>query len=242
MNILEVIRGWQIKAKSITSPEGTDILPARGGLPGPAFFPEGFGLQNPRADALWPDIMAVGHNFGCEDYRNEIDTAGREDDKATWRNLRRLLADADVPMESCFMTKWFVGLQPGNKQVGEFLSHPDSRFERESSELLLEEIRTLKPHVILLLGLPVVGRAHRIMPTLKPWADALNWSAVDSSSLGPIAYGVGIPGSEVRTNVVALLHPSFSPSNQRYRRAVFPVKKPGVEMIRNAVARTATRG
>jgi uracil-DNA glycosylase len=183
--------------------------------------------------------MAVGHNFGCEDYRNEINGAGREDDKATWRNLRLLLADADVPIESCFMTNWFVGLQPGDKQVGEFLSRPDSRFERECGELLLEEIRTLKPHVILLLGLPVVGRAHRIMPTLRPWADAPNWRVVDSSSLGPVAHAVEIPGTEVRTNVVALLHPSFSPSNQRHRRAVFPVEKPEVAMIRSASAGTS---
>jgi hypothetical protein len=104
--------------------------------------------------------------------------AGREDDKATWRNLRRLLANADVSMDSCFMTNWFVGLQPGGKQVGEFLSRPDSRYERECRELLLEQIRLLKPEVILLLGLPVVGRAHRIIPDLNPWADAPNWSEV----------------------------------------------------------------
>jgi hypothetical protein len=241
MNVLEVIGGWQMKAKSITPPQGTGILPARCGLPGTAFFPEGLGLQNPTADALWPNIMAVGHNFGCEDYRNEINAAGREDDKATWRNLCRLLTAADVPIESCFMTNWFVGLQPGSKQVGEFLSRPDSRYERECSELLLEQIRTLKPHVILLLGLPVVGRAHRIMPTLQPWADAPNWSVVDSSSLGSIAYGVEIPGTGVKANVVALLHPSFSPSNQRHRKTVFPVEKPEVGMIRRAAAGTAAR-
>jgi len=68
-------------------------------------------------------------------------------------------------------------------------------------------------------------------------ADALNWSVVDSSSFGAVAYGVEIPGTEVRANIVALLHPSFSPSNQRYRRAVFPVEKPEVEMIRSATAR-----
>jgi hypothetical protein len=238
MNILEVIRGWQIKARSIAPPQGTDILPARGGLPGPAFFPEGLGLQNPTGEAAWPNIMAVGHNFGCEDYRNEINASGREDDKATWRNLRRLLTDANVPFESCFMTNWFVGLQPGNKQVGEFLSRPDSRYERECSELLLEQIGTLKPNVILLLGLPVVGRAHRIMPTLRPWADAPKWSAVDSSSLGPVAHEVEIPGTGVRASVVALLHPSFSPSNQRCRRTVFRVEKPEVEMIRISIIGT----
>jgi uracil-DNA glycosylase len=186
---------------------------------------------------MWPNIMAVGHNFGCEDYRNEINAAGRENDKATWRNLCGLLTDADVPIESCFMTNWFIGLQPVRKQVGEFLSRPDSRYERECSELLLEQIRALKPYVILLLGLPVVGRAHRIMPTLKPWANAPNWSGVDSSILGPVAHGVEIPGTEVKANVVALLHPSFSPSNQRHRRTVFPVKKPEVEMIRSAIAK-----
>jgi uracil-DNA glycosylase len=237
VNVLRPICGWQIRAKNITPPEGTHILPARGGLSGPAFFPEGFGLQDPTAEALWPSIMAVGHNFGCEVYRNEINAAGREDDKATWRNLRGLLTDADVPIESCFMTNWFVGLQPGSKQVGQFLSRPDSRYERECSELLLEQMRTLKPHVILLLGLPVVGRAHRIMPALRPWADAQNWSVVDSSSLGSVAHEVEIPLTEVKTNVVALLHPSFSPSNQRHRRTVFAVKKPEVEMIRSALAK-----
>jgi hypothetical protein len=236
LNILDAIRGWQDQAKHIKPPEGTEILSARGGLPGPAFFPEGCGLQNPTADALWPTIVAVGHNFGCEDYRNEIDAAGREDDKATWRNLRRLLADADVPIESCFMTNWFVGLQPGNKQVGVFLSLPNTRYEQECSDLLLEQMGTLKPDVILLLGLSVVNRAHQIMPTLRPWADAPNWSAVDSSSLGPVAHGVEIPGTGARANVVALLHPSFSPSNKRCRRAVFPVEKPEVEMIRSAVS------
>jgi hypothetical protein len=236
MNILELIRGWQIKAKSITPPEDTDILPVRGGLQGPAFFPEGYGLQYPSPDALWPNIMAVGHNFGCEEYRNEINAAGREDDKTTWRNLSRLLTDADVPIESCFMTNWFVGLQPGSKQVGEFLSSPDSRYERECSELILEQIRTLKPNVILLLGLPVVMRVHRIMPTLKPWADAPRWKVVDLSSLGSVAYKIEIPCTEVRANVVALLHPSFSPSNQRHRKTVFTMEKPEVEMVRRAIA------
>src|SRR5690348_2405459 len=97
--LLDTIADWQTRALAISPPEGSPIAPARGGLPGPAFFPEGFGLQNPTKTATWPNIMAIGHNFGCEDYRNQIDVAGREDDKATWRNLRRLLAGAEVPIE-----------------------------------------------------------------------------------------------------------------------------------------------
>lgn len=64
---------------------------------------------------------------------------------------------------------------------------------------------------------------------------------MDSSSLGPVAFDVEVPGTQVKTNVVALLHPSFSPSNQRYRRSVFAVEKPEVEMIRRASAGTVIR-
>jgi uracil-DNA glycosylase len=233
MTLLNHIEHWQQRATRIAPPENTAILPARGGLPGPAFFPEGLGLQNPSSEN-WPTVMAIGHNFGCEDYRSEIEAAGREDDKATWRNLRRLLADAEVGIGSCYMTNWFVGLQPGDKQMGEFLALPSPRYEAECRQLLLDQIEGLKPSVILLLGLPVVARAYGITPTLRPWAAASNWSVVDTSSIGPVALDVEVPGTCVRANVVALLHPSFSPSNQRYRRSMVNVPKPEVEMIRRA--------
>lgn len=235
MEIIDAIRGWQTKAKSIAPPEGTDILPVRGGLPGPAFFPEGLGLQNSSSDA-WPCVMAIGHNFGCDNYRTEIDATGREDNKATWRNLRTLVTQAGVPIETCFMTNWFIGLQPGNKQVGEFHSRRDARFEQECRELLIEQICTLRPKLILLLGLPVVQRSFEIMPSLRPWSHCLNWSDIDTSSLGPVVHGTEVPGTGVSTTVVALLHPSFSGSNQRHRRTVFPVHNPEVEMIRKALA------
>jgi uracil-DNA glycosylase len=233
--LLQRIKSWQQAAMQIRPPENTGILNTRGGLPGPAFFPEGFGLQDSSSEILL-EAMAIGHNFGCNDYRNEIDAAGREDDKATWRNLRQTLADAGVDIYFCFMTNWFVGLQPGDKQIGDFLLQPNRRYETECRQLLLEQVKEIKPRVILLLGLNVVTRAHEIMPSLKPWATAPNWSAVDKSSIGPVAYDVEIPGAGIHSNVVALLHPSFSPSNQRHRRSVFPVTKPEGEMVRRALA------
>jgi len=91
-SLLEQVKRSQQGAKHSAPPEGTDILPARGGLPGAAFFPEGLGLQTPTADAPWPGIMAIGHNFGCENYRNEIDAAGREvlfhDELVRWPSAR----------------------------------------------------------------------------------------------------------------------------------------------------------
>ena len=118
MKLLEAIAAWQREALSIPPPSGTDRLPAVGGLPGPAFFPEGCGLSHPiRPERGIPTIIAVGHNFGCAAYRESINQAGREDDKATWRNLDHLLLDAGSNPAQCFRTNWFIGLLPGEEQV-----------------------------------------------------------------------------------------------------------------------------
>src|ERR1039458_3245930 len=126
MMLVEAIAEWQLEALSIAPPTGTDRLPAVGGLPGPAFFPEGMGLSHPvTLNDHRPTIMAVGHNFGCVGYREEIGPAGREDDKATWRNLDALLLKAGSNPAQCFRTNWFIGLLPGGKQVGRFLLRSD---------------------------------------------------------------------------------------------------------------------
>jgi hypothetical protein len=74
-----------------------------------------------------PTIIVVGHNFGCQEYRNEIQLAGREDDKATWRNLDALLLQAGANPAQCFRTNWFVGLLPGSKQIGRFLQKSNQK-------------------------------------------------------------------------------------------------------------------
>ena|ERR1035441_1630680 len=125
MTLLEAIAVWQHEALNIPPPSGTDRLPAVGGLPGPAFFPEGTGLSHPiPPDDRRPTIIAIGHNFGCASYREDIRSAGREDDKATWRNFDALLLKAGADPAQCFRTNWFIGLLPGAKQVGRFLSKP----------------------------------------------------------------------------------------------------------------------
>jgi len=223
------ILAWQEEAKHITPPENTGVLAAQGGLPGPAFFPEGLGLQNVSpARAEWPTIMAIGHYFGSKRYRSAIDTRGREDDRRTWLNLENLLRGSDVEIERCYMTNWFVGLHP-EKQVGEFLPYENVRYEDECRNLLLKQIRTLRPKAILLLGLNVVRRAYKLIPRLEPWQTAIGWRDVDSSKIGSVLCDADVLDSGIRTNIVALLHPSFAPSNQRHRC------EPETELIRKAL-------
>ena len=238
MMLVEAIAEWQLEALSIAPPTGTDRLPAVGGLPGPAFFPEGMGLSHPvTLNDHRPTIIAVGHNFGCVGYREEIGPAGREDDKATWRNLDALLLKAGSNPAQCFRTNWFIGLLPGGKQVGRFLLRSDPGYEQACRQLLIKQIQFLRPTAILLLGPEVAGRACEIMPALAPWRKAEKWIDIDRSSIGHSARKVEVPAAGVRTNVVALLHPSFGAANQGRRMRNMAVPLTEVEIIRAALKR-----
>ena len=141
MSFLQVISLLQREATGIKPPAGTDRLPTIGGLPGPAFFPEGFGLTDAaRERDKLPSIMAVGHNFGCAQYRDMLQMVGREDDKATWRNLDSLIVRAGASPNDCFRTNWFVGLLPGMKQTGTFLKKDDDEYEDACLSLLKKQI------------------------------------------------------------------------------------------------------
>ena len=237
MTLLASIALWQEEALKIAPPSGTDRLPAVGGLLGPAFFPEGFGLsQAALSQKDRPTIIAIGHNFGCQEYRKEIQPAGREDDKATWRNLDALLLQAGSKPAQCFRTNWFIGLLPGEKQIGRFLHKPDPSYEGACRRLLIRQIKYLRPTAILLLGPEVAGRAYQIIPALEPWSGADNWISIDRSSIGPCLRDVEIPAANLRTNVAALLHPSFGAANQSRRMKNMAVPHTEAEIIRAVFA------
>jgi uracil-DNA glycosylase len=234
--LVSAILRFQQEAKIIKPPSKTDLLPTRGGLPGPAFFPEGLGLSGSALhQGTLPTIIAVGHNFGCADYREAIQAAGREDDKATWRNLDRLLVQAGSRPELCFRTNWFVGLLPGKVQIGKFLRSSDLIYENACNRLLIAQIKLIQPKAILILGPEVAGRAYQIVPALAPWRRASRWSDIDRSSIGHSPRNVHIPAAGISTNIVALLHPSFAAVNQsgRMKRMLEPVSE--AEIVRAAL-------
>jgi uracil-DNA glycosylase len=237
MTLLASIALWQEEALKIAPPSGTDRLPAVGGLLGPAFFPEGFGLsQAALSQKDRPTIIAIGHNFGCQEYRKEIQPAGREDDKATWRNLDALLLQAGSKPAQCFRTNWFIGLLPGSKQTGRFLLKPDHDYEQACRSLLVKQIREIKPTAILLLGPEVASRAYSIIPALAPWRGAHRWVEIDQSTIGHSIRDAEIPAAGVRTNVVALLHPSFGAANQSRRMGNMRVPVAEADIVRAALA------
>ena len=236
MRLVEMISLWQQEALAIGPPLGSDRSPALGGLSGPAFFPEGLGLSSlPPSEGPLPAIMAIGNNFGSAEYRRDIDHAGREDDKTTWRNLDALLSEAGANPAQCFRTNWFIGLLPGNRQTGSFLLQADPAYEEACRALLLKEIRGLHPSTLLFLGLDVCRRAHQIIPALIPWRAAKGWIDIDQSSIGHSVHDVDVPTADLRTNAVALLHPSFVKSNESRRMKNMPVPATQVQIVRSVL-------
>lgn len=227
------LRRLQQDAVSIDPPQNSSCVRARGSLSGPAFFPEGLGLSASALKAgTIPTVMAIGHNFGCAEYRQSIETTGREDDKHTWRNLDSLLLQAGCRTDDCFRTNWFVGLLPGKKQVGKFLQAADPIYEAHCTRLLIEQIKLIRPKAIILLGPEVARRTYQIFPALHPWRAARRWADIDRSCIGHSPRNVFIPGAQISTNVAALLHPSLGAANQgrRMRNMIEPISE--VDIVR----------
>jgi hypothetical protein len=236
MTFLELIGQWQQEAVEIRPPLAGGRVCAAGGLPGPAFFPEGRGIDEECVrNVITPTVVAIGHNFGCVSYRDKIDPVGREDDQATWRNLDALLMQAGCSPAQCFRTNWFIGLLPGDKQTGRFLLKPEPVYEDACRELLLKQIDAIGPRAILLLGPEVASRAYTLMPSLTAWRGAKKWADIDRSTIGHSQCDVEITGTDHRANVAALLHPSFGVANQGLRMQNMPVPMTEVEIVRAAL-------
>jgi hypothetical protein len=238
--LLETIATWQEEARRITLPVGSFCKQARGGLPGPAFFPEGYGLSEAAIrKGLIPTFMAIGHNFGYEGYRDAIGVAGRgrEDNiTGTWRSLDRLLHQAGLDPDFCFRTNWFVGLRAGDDNDGPFLVKNDETYEEACRLLLLRQINHLRPKAILLLGPVVVKRSYRIAPALSQWRfprkSTITFADIDGK--GHTVEGAAIQDSEHSANVVALLHPSKGWLNQPLRKKRISLTE--AELIRGALS------
>ena len=236
MSFVQTISLWQQEATTISPPVGTGLLRAVGGLQGPAFFPEGFGLTDAaREENQRPTVMAIGHNFGCAQYRDTLQSTGREDDKATWRNLDSLIVRAGASPDDCFRTNWFIGLLPGEKQTGIFLKKDNDEYENACLSLLIRQTQIIRPTAILFLGPEVAKRAYRLIPALLPWRNAKRWSDIDRSSIGHSLRNVEVSSTQMETNVAALLHPSFGTANQNRRMKNMPKPMTEVEIVRSVL-------
>jgi hypothetical protein len=212
---------WRRHQPSLPYPAG--VIGVERAIPGTAFFPGGYGLWAAQAGRSLPQfptggVMVLGHDFHSEDgYRASLRHGRESPAQPTWRNLVDVLRRASIPLERCFFTNYFMGLRQGAQTTGVFPGARDEVFVTHCRSLLLDQLRTQRPSLILTLGVHTPGGIAPLSPQLGDWGAKRGFKYLDA--VGPVRRDIefeGVPG--VVSTVVALTHPSFRHAAVRHRR------------------------
>ena len=193
-------------------------MPVPDAITGTAFFPGGHGLWMEEGEAPFPvgGIMVLGHDFhSVVEYAGSL-KRGKEDLNApTWRNLRSLLNEAEVSLQQCFFTNFFMGLRAGTATTGVFPGRKDARFVAECSAFFLTQLRRMQPRGILVLGSEVPSLIAPLSPQLSPWIGARlgDIDRQQAAHRSAVQFTPDVPAC----TVVSLIHPSLRHANLRHR-------------------------
>lgn len=235
----EVMGLWRRHAPA-SYPNGVVAVPAA--IPGTSFFPGGFGLWGAEAGRPLPmfpyrGVMVLGHDFHSEAGYQASVARGRESIKQpTWRNLVDVFTRADIPLERCFFTNYYMGLRAGAVTTGPFPGARNESFTRHCQSFLIDQLRAQRPQLLITLGVHVPLAVASLSPDLNDWGSQRGIKHLDR--VGPVRKGVrfdGVPGFV--TTIVALIHPSQRHASLRHRRYAQTVgDEAEVAMLRWALA------
>lgn len=238
----------------MVAPYPTGVVPVEGRIPGTAFFPGGRGLWQPATDVVPPmpvgGVMVLGHDFHSEvafraslEQRTEVPDAPRNGYKmpATWIELRKLFAEAGLPLENCFFTNAYMGLRKGSQNIGRFPGASDRGFVDRCRAFFLRQVDVQRPSVIVTLGVSVPRFIAPLSEQLAHWKSARSMKTIDSS--GPFTRDVRFVETGVSCSVIALTHPSLrGPNVGRRRYGRWSGHDAEVRMLREAVDVLQNRG
>jgi uracil-DNA glycosylase len=185
--------------------------------------------------------MAIGQDFDSEaSYQVTLNLMRqgpcdpRTRNPATWGRLLQFLARCGIAPEACFFTNFFMGVREGNEAVGVFPGAADTAFEERCRQFVRVQLETQQPRLVLTLGMQVPSRLAPLAQQLSRWQDVESSASLDA--VGPVVHNVDFPGVRSTCSVVALVHPSFRPSNVGRRRyGGFQGDDAEVEMVREAL-------
>lgn len=212
------------------------------------FFPGDGGLYGRVAlntPVKWPElqrkpkmpikgVMVLGNNlYNLKGYQKNFEKTRikGETPSTTWRNLKTLLSNANVPLEKCFFTNAYMGLGDVKSANGEFPGASCPDFTLRCKEFFYEQLRIQQPRLILALGKDV-------MEFLAPLANELQiaWRPNKTGHIGgfedldeegnSLVKDVSFGSRKNPIVVLPLTHPSY-PVNVKYRR--FKGFEPGKE-------------
>jgi len=110
-----------------------------------------------------------------------------------------------------------MGLRAGTATTGMFPGASDPAFVAHCQNFFLEQLRAQRPSLVLTLGVHVPSVIGALSPELAPWAGSRGLKHLDV--VGPVQTGTTFRGvKDLRTTVVALIHPSLRHASLRHRR------------------------
>jgi uracil-DNA glycosylase len=162
--------------------------------------------------------MILGHDFHSEvGYAASIERGRESENQPTWRNLLKVLRAADIRLESCFFTNFYMGLRKGEATTGVFPGAKNESFRNHCSQFMIEQLNVMRPSLIVTLGKYVPALIAALSTELKGWRDSKGFIQIDNA--GPLRSHCRFDGlSNFNTTVVALTHPSMRDASIRYRR------------------------
>jgi uracil-DNA glycosylase len=204
---LERAKGLWAEVDSAVSPYPPGVVPVPQAIPGTAFFPGGLGLwleseQSPQS-AAQGRILVVGQDFNTVAAYNRVFEVGTEiKTSRTWRNLRSILFEAQLPLKSCVFTNFYMGLRENGPETGIFPGAKDSEFSDRCRKFFDHQVVIWQPRLIVTLGLPAL-RALSVICNLPTHACLRDCNRIFTN----------VPFGHGPVEIVALTHPSLYGAN-----------------------------
>ena len=213
------------------APYPTNVLPVPEAITGTAFFPGGHGLWMEHVEPHFPvgGIMILGHDFHSEEeYQKSLERKKEDLNAPTWRNLRSLLQEADVPLHHCLFTNFFMGLRACTETTGPFPGRKDPAFVQRCAAFFLHQVRLQQPRAVVVLGSEVPSLFAPLAHQLEPWRGA-RLGAIDRAGATHIT-NVQFTTDAPPCTVISLIHPSLRHANLRHRTKALGRDAHGVEV------------
>lgn len=185
-------------------------------IEGTAFFPGGMGLYPGGSDyihQLPKPIMVLGHDFdSVTGYKASLGNDTEDMEGPTWSNLLGLLKDADLNPSACYFTNFYMGVRLQERSTGKHPGRTNREFVEACSNFLREQLRVVKPSLLLVLGTHVPPLLAEMAPgQLGVWRKASSTAIYNAGNalVKDIDFGEGV---SVRA-AVSLTHPCMRKAN-----------------------------
>jgi len=216
MNTFEKLYNvYEKQFKNITAPEGIIVDTSRVTAEKTVFFPAGDGLYYKDGKPTHIDYMVIGQDFDTYDKFKHIydNTLSELDTKnTTWTNLLNLLRDAGIDPKSVFYTNAIMGYRNRGKNTGKSPAFKDADFIAACRAFMVEQINTIKPKKIIVLGANLFDFMAELSNDLKAIKDIKKFKDLDKRVFRGVTFkNVG----SSKCDVLFMLHPSLFYANAR---------------------------